>query len=191
MKRRNWLLTLIMVMSLTIPSAHALMVDVPLETAVEEAELIVQGKISRTWADWNENRDLIHTYVVVLMNDLLKGPGQPINQVTFRFVGGEVGEVGLAESDMPRLEVGEEVIVFLHKRKEKYYRLVGEYQGKYRVEADKLSRKRIVTQAGYSVARKLEKYHVQDSRFPGRVFLTDFKRVVREIVREQQLKQRK
>ncbi len=165
-------------------NAQSLMVNIPLEELTANAEVIVQGKVRKIWSDWNADKTLIHTYVVVELSDLLKGPGQS-NQITFRYIGGEVDGIGLAESDTPRLELDEEVILFLAKNKEKYFRLTGNFQGKFRVERDKLTQKKIVTQTGVSVVKKINGRIILDDRVRGRVFLPRFKKMVKEIVREQ------
>ena len=166
-------------------NSNALMVELTLDKLIEEAEVIVQGKVNKMWSSWDANHTTIFTYVILDMDDLLKGEGQPLNQLTFRFLGGEVEGIGMAESDMPNFEVGEEAILFLQKGKNKYYRLVGRFQAKFKIEKDKLTRKKIITQAGYSVVKRVEGRLVLDARMPGRIFLPDFKKVIRAIVREQ------
>ncbi|MFC1592355.1 hypothetical protein ACFL43_07505, partial [Thermodesulfobacteriota bacterium] len=77
-------------------------------------------------------------------------------RVRVEHLGGMIGNVGMGTSDMPRIEPGEEVILFLtsalSRKSSRFgfvYRLVGAAQGKYSVGADGIARK-----GGFAILRR-------------------------------------
>lgn len=106
---------------------------VPHMTTVELADAsksIVHGRVISLVPHWNEERTTILTRVTVDPIQYMKGePGG--GRIVFEMPGGVVGELGLAVSDVPDFEVGEEVVLFLRSE---YFRVVGWRQGKLSVK---------------------------------------------------------
>ncbi len=106
---------------------------VPQMTTVELADAsqsIVHGRVISLVPHWNEERTTILTRVTVDPIQYMKGEPDG-GQVVFEMPGGVVGELGLAVSDVPHFEVGEEVVLFLRSE---YFRVVGWWQGKLSVK---------------------------------------------------------
>lgn len=111
------------------------MVEVPLEDMVRDADAIVLGVVERVGArlDFVEGVAEPHTVAFVRVRRWIKGE-DPTDLVTIDEVGGVVGEMGLAIEGTPRYHVGEECIVFLRRigaRRE--YRTLQMAQGHFEI----------------------------------------------------------
>jgi len=100
---------------LIINATYALMApDYNFSTAVLKADIIVQGEVIDTYAEWIEspNGKNIFTFVNLRVNRVVKGI---INEKEFKFcvMGGTIGDITQTVSDMPTFRAGERVIVLL------------------------------------------------------------------------------
>lgn len=127
---------LLVLSPLPVPGFSAMEKITPAELA-SDSELILTGRVERLESRWENG--VIYTYVTVAVRQAIKGDSdkKALREVIIRHVGGEAGGVGLRQSDMPRFELGEEVLLFLEADVEALgagngiYKVVGGYQGKY------------------------------------------------------------
>ena len=92
--------------------AHAASLKLSLDQLASGADTIVVGTVSHTEAFWDLDQSSIYTAVTLAVDDQLKGP--PLGRtVSLLVLGGTVGEMGMAVSDMPRFALGEQAVLFL------------------------------------------------------------------------------
>ena len=85
---------------------------VSLEQLSTASQLIFEGEVVGKTSEFNANQTSIHTYVTFRVVDVVKGTyNQP--EITLRFLGGTVGEIGLNVSDSTLPELGETGIYFV------------------------------------------------------------------------------
>ena len=85
---------------------------VSLEQLSTTSQLIFEGEVVDKTSDFNANQTSIYTYVTFRVVDVVKGTySQP--EITLRFLGGTVGEIGLNVSDSTLPELGEAGIYFV------------------------------------------------------------------------------
>ena len=85
---------------------------VSLEQLSTASQLIFEGEVIDMTADFNADQTSIHTHVTFRVVDVVKGTyTQP--EITLRFLGGTVGEIGLNVSDSTLPELGEAGIYFV------------------------------------------------------------------------------
>lgn len=104
---------------------------------VGRAEQIVQIQVTATHAQWDvapNGQRVIHTYVECRVEHVLKGTAGA--DLELRFLGGDVGSDHLVVSDMPKLEVGGEYVVFVAQNQRAFCPLVNVMHGAYRVLRD-------------------------------------------------------
>lgn len=118
--------------------AEAVVRQVELEELVDQAQVIVVGRIEGIRSFWNQDRSLILTEAVVYVERRLKGAGP--KEIRVRTVGGKIPEenVGLWVPDEARFQPGETVVLFLADTDKDHYLVAGRFQGKYELtqEAD-------------------------------------------------------
>ncbi len=109
------------------------MVELPLEDMVRDADAIVHGVVVRTGTQMvmREGAMEPHTLSTLRVRRWLKGEGG--DRVTLRELGGEWQGGGMRIDGTPRYEPGEEVIVFLERSPEdpSHFRTYGMVQGKF------------------------------------------------------------
>lgn len=100
------------------PTAHAtVMVEIPLEDLVRDADAIVLGTVERVGVRLQMDPDGQgmdpHTITVVRVSEWLKGSGNDL--VTIDELGGVMGEMGLRIDGTPEYRPQQRVVVFLHR----------------------------------------------------------------------------
>jgi hypothetical protein len=103
----------------------------------QEAQSIITGKVVAIESRWDTDDGLINTYVTVRVREHLKGK-PTTSEAIIRVPGGEAGDMGLAVSDAPWFEPGEDVMVFLAPELKGAYSVVGWYQGKLTIKNGKV-----------------------------------------------------
>ena len=94
-----------------VPSSSSVLA-VSLEQLSTSSQLIFEGEVVGKTSEFNANQTSIHTYVTFRMVDVVKGTyNEP--EITLRFLGGTVGEIGLNVSDSTLPELGETGIYFV------------------------------------------------------------------------------
>lgn len=96
----------------------------------KEADVVVRGKVSSVQSRWANNR--IVTDITIDVAETYKGA--PGKTVTIVQPGGVVGDIGMAVHGMPEFKKDSEVVVFLEKRGDKVFSVVGLAQGLFNVE---------------------------------------------------------
>jgi hypothetical protein len=117
------------------------MVPVSVETLTDKAELIMQGKATRSWSAWNAQHTLIYTYTEFIVDRTLKGnvaasaTGSAGN-VVVKQMGGTVGGTSQHVSGIRYWQPGEEAVLFLRASevRDNTQVVVGLTQGTFRVE---------------------------------------------------------
>ena len=131
-------------------SASALMLPMSVEDLAVESKRIVHGRIIRQESAWNESRTAIYTDVTLAVEQT--AVGAKAAELTFRIDGGEVDGIGMATSNAPHFENGQELVVFLEDRAGAE-RLVSHSQGAFEVTQGKVSARG----GGASVAERFQR----------------------------------
>lgn len=95
------------------------------------SSLVVRAKVKSVASRWTKDGGRIMTDAVLEVSETWKGT--PTTQVTVMQPGGVVGDVGQLVHGTVTFTAGEEVVVFLEPRGERYL-LTGMMQGRFKVE---------------------------------------------------------
>src|SRR5687767_3412993 len=98
-----------------VPAAAAVVLNLSDEELVARSDAVVHGTVLETRAERSADGAQIFTRVVVRVDEALKG--KPGGTVTLTVPGGELDGIGQAVPGAPKFQVGEEVVLALHKRK--------------------------------------------------------------------------
>lgn len=119
---------------LIVCSASATIVPrISFEELTDKSEVIAQGEISRTWADWDSTHKYIWTHYQLNVSATYKG--QSAASVTISEPGGVVGGFGMGTAGTVAYAPGDRVLVFLERMPNGYLRTTGWGQGQYRIDA--------------------------------------------------------
>lgn len=149
----KWVTMSVLAVLLALPLAgesDALMIPMSVEELAVQAQRIVHGRVVRQESAWNDARTAIYTDVTLAVEQTAVGARAA--ELTFRIDGGAVDGIGMATSNDPRFEDGQELVVFLEGRAGKE-RLVSHSQGAFEVSQGKVAGRG----AGLSVADLLER----------------------------------
>ncbi len=113
-----------------------------LEDQCERAKIIVVAHAAGQSADWDDNRLRIYTDTRFEVEQTVKGGVAGV--VTVRQLGGQVGEVGMSVAGSPMLAKGGRYVLFLDRRPDGKYRVVGLSQGCYPVLTDAGGKARVL-----------------------------------------------
>ncbi len=105
-----------------------------LKDLVYESTDIVVGTVMSAEAAWNDDETRIYTHVVLEVERAVKGDFAPGDQIRFKTIGGQVGEIRLEVPSSPRFNVDEKVCVFFGGEPDTNTPVTGWEQGKYTVE---------------------------------------------------------
>ncbi len=111
----------------------------PFPSTVQEAPIIVRGKIGSSYSDWGQgqNAQRIYTYYDFQNEEVLKGQIRSDSPLTIRELGGEKDGVGLHVEGSAHFDQGETVVVLLHNmNSEKNFDVHGMMMGKLNLETD-------------------------------------------------------
>lgn len=117
---------------LSFPAFATTLIALDVPAMSRSADAIVQGRVQKVEARQSKDGARIMTYATVEVAESLKGQG--VSTVEVVQPGGVVGDVGQRVSGTARLQVGDEVVVFLERRGPARFMLVGMAQGCFRVE---------------------------------------------------------
>ena len=111
---------------------------VGLETLTSSAEMVIIGRVEGIRSFWSEDRSLIMTEALILVERAIKGPaGKELRVVV---AGGRLLEedIGLWVPDEPSFQAGEAVLLFLERLPAGDYGVTGHILGKFELtqEAD-------------------------------------------------------
>jgi hypothetical protein len=85
---------------------------ITLQEKVAKADLIVVGKVTDVQCRWDEPKTLVHTYVSVSIEEIVKGQSLD-DKITITLPGGRVGDIAAIMPGMPSFQKGERVLLFL------------------------------------------------------------------------------
>ncbi|MEZ5365825.1 MAG: hypothetical protein R2748_26710 [Bryobacterales bacterium] len=111
------------------------------EQIVRDSPRAVHGVVVRSWSAWDAQRTAIWTHYEVRVSETLRGPSA--QTLIISEPGGVVEDVAMSVPGAPRLEVGEEAVLFAYPTPLGHWRIRGWGQGRFPVE----------TVAGRSVVR--------------------------------------
>lgn len=104
-----------------------------LSEMVQRSPRIVHGTVVEAHSQWEEGGTQIYTYVTLAPKEMLKGKSPAGEKVTFRQIGGRVGDKAVYVPGTPRFAPKQEVIVFLTGAdRGGYSQVMGIFQGAFR-----------------------------------------------------------
>ncbi|HHT9119433.1 MAG TPA: hypothetical protein ACFYD3_02670 [Candidatus Hypogeohydataceae bacterium YC41] len=128
-----WIASLIILVLPFTDNAPAMMLEIPLEELVREADLIVVGAVESVKSQ--KGGEMIFSLAKIRVKRVLKGKVPSEGWVTVEFQGGSVAEETLVVEDSPDYKPGEEVVAFLKKLSDSNkYTTVGLFQGKHLIK---------------------------------------------------------
>jgi hypothetical protein len=164
----------------------ALVAPISLERLVEQSQIIVEGRVVRSWSTWDPKHKYIWTHHEVQVSDDIRGAGRATAVVSEP--GGSLGGVHQLVTGALPYAKGENVVLFLYRTPIGYWRTTGGGQGKFMVCPD--GRVHAAMQ-GLQIAdaRRTPSASPAKRGTPLRVVeyakVTDFKARVRKLVRTQ------
>ncbi len=118
--------------------------QVSMDQMLGACDLVFQGRVTAIEARQNEQRR-IHSYVTFAIEEVIKGQ-YSADQITLSFVGGTVGGITMAVSDMQLPEIGERGVYFVESlQRSQVNPLYGWSQGHFLVERDEAGEDRVMT----------------------------------------------
>jgi hypothetical protein len=133
---------------------------------------------------------------LIIVDQVLKGDFKDKEKkVLVEYEGGEVDGIGMGASDVPQLEEGEEVILFLKSGKSRVagnvQNVVGAAQGKYSIGEDGIARKGGFSVVGPNFGKekegiepKKEIKDIIDNDIPADKLIKKIKKIVKETTSE-------
>jgi len=106
-----------------------------LEQVIDQSEVIVHGRVARSWSAWDNAHKYIWTHHLIEVIDRVRGA--EVRSIVASEPGGELDGVGMRFSGSIAYAVGEETIVFLYRTPIGYLRATGNGQGKYTITPGK------------------------------------------------------
>jgi hypothetical protein len=131
---RNLIGMALMAAVLAAPTFATTVEKLDLEQLVKRADLIVQGQVESVYSQWDEQRRLVFTYISIRVDDALKGTNR--QSVLIRQIGGTVGTVQMSVAGVPQFKSGEMAVVFLKRKDDSTFQVVGMNQGLYEIVED-------------------------------------------------------
>lgn len=115
-------------------TAHAtFMVPLSLKRLTRRSQMVVEGRVTARQSFWNRSRRRILTRITIRVRRSLKGRKQAGSTVTVQRLGGRIGRIVMRVLGAPRFRPGEDVVVFLNRRRRTLY-VTGMAQGKFTVK---------------------------------------------------------
>lgn len=113
------------------------MFSVGLQELTQEAEKVVQARVTSIVTQWTPDSMQIMTYVRMNIVDDMFGPDED-NEIILKQAGGRMGTLTMSVEGTTTYKINDNNIVFLRKDllNNATYQTVGMYQGKYRIFTD-------------------------------------------------------
>jgi hypothetical protein len=111
----------------------AIVPSLSLEDVIGQSEVIVHGRVARSWTAWDNAHKYIWTHHMIEVIDRVRGAGA--GPIVASEPGGELNGIGMKFSGSLTYTQGEEAILFLYRTPIGYLRAAGAGQGKYTVTA--------------------------------------------------------
>jgi hypothetical protein len=155
--------------------------EVSMDEMLQQSQFVFEGTVTAIEARENSQKR-IHTYVTFEIKDIIKGEYHS-NIITLSFLGGTVGDVTMAVSDMRLPQEGEHGIYFVESLERLQVNpLYGWSQGHFIVERDVTGTERVMTNRRLPITAVMDK--MQDEQMaPGKERIQALsKGVVRDLV---------
>jgi hypothetical protein len=104
------------------------------EELTAQSQLIVEGRVTRSWTAWDSEHKYIWTHYEISVTDAIRGPRTAT--VTASEPGGSLDGIHQQFSGAVPYFPGENAVLFLYKTPIGYWRAAGGPQGKFTVEPD-------------------------------------------------------
>lgn len=153
-----------------------------------QAQNILIGTCTSIRSEWNEAGTKIFTYVTVSLQSSLKGD-QNQGEIVIRQLGGEVGEVGMLVEGTTAFEEGEQVLLFLKKGRKRFHRVLGLYQGKFSIDHDATSGRKVLSRKKVRIRRRLDgrlQRRVVKVESENKPFLDEYQNKIKSFLRRNQ-----
>lgn len=148
-----------------------------LEELIDGSEIIVHGRVARSWTAWDSGHKYIWTHHELDVIDPIRGARS--GRVVVSEPGGTLDGVAMKFSGALPFSAGEETVVFLYRTPIGYLRTSGYGQGKYTVAQDTRVSANL---RGLDVARRGPARGIALSTLEG-LTVADFKARVRGLMR--------
>jgi len=109
---------------------------------VKESTAVVAGQCIGKHCYWDEDRTKIFTKITIRAQEYVKG--NLGSEIELTIPGGRVGNILYEVSDMPLIDEGEEVFLFIWQHPSGKNLITGAFQGKYQIIRDKKTGEKIV-----------------------------------------------
>jgi hypothetical protein len=157
---------------------------------VSRSTSIVHGVVLETRSQWEEGGGQIYTYVILSAKEVLKGSRTEAATVTFRQIGGQVGDQVVYVPGTPRFSAKQEVLVFLTGPDSGGYpQIMGIYQGAFRPGSTIAGQRRLDAMSPDAmtslIPEKLGAPGKGASAAPLEGSFSDFLQHIRDLVKEQ------
>jgi hypothetical protein len=157
---------------------------------VSRSTSIVHGVVLETHSQWEEGGGEIYTYVTLSAQEVMKGPRAEATTVTFRQIGGQVGDRVVYVPGTPRFSAKQEVLVFLTGLdKGGYPQVMGIYQGAFRPGSNVAGQRRLDTMSPDAVTSLIPEKPAAPGKgsaaAPFGGSFSDFLQRIRDLVKEQ------
>lgn len=139
--------------------------EVSLNEMLKQSQFVFEGTVTAIETKENSQKR-IHTYITFQIKDIIKGKYHT-NTITLRFVGGTVGDISMAVSDMQLPQEGEHGIYFVESLDRfQVNPLYGWSQGHFFVELDDSGIGRVMTNKRLPITAVID--DAQDERMRSR-----------------------
>jgi hypothetical protein len=157
---------------------------------VSRSTSIVHGVVVETHSQWEEGGGEIYTYVTLSAQEVMKGSRPEATTVTFRQIGGQVGDRVVYVPGTPRFSAKQEVLVFLTGLdKGGYPQVMGIYQGAFRPGSNVAGQRRLDTMSPDAVTSLIPEKPAAPGKgsaaAPFGGSFSDFLQRIRDLVKEQ------
>jgi hypothetical protein len=121
-----------------LPLKAAVIAAPTFEEMVKEARQIILAETLATQASWRSSSQgrFIETTVTFKVDGVIKGPF--VREQTLKFMGGEVGDIGMGVSDMVRFTKGDRDVLFVAEATNPLNALVGFNQGRFKLTGENI-----------------------------------------------------
>ena len=145
------ILLLVLTSALPVSTGHGSSVlKIAMDEMLTGSELIFEGRVLSVESKQTGPKQ-IHTFVTCEINDIIKGE-YPAQTITLRFLGGTVGNLTMAVSDIQIPRDGERGVYFVESLdRNQVHPLYGWSQGHFTVTADDTGTDRIMTSKNHPV----------------------------------------
>ena len=117
---------------LAVVAGATLIPSVSFEALTDSSEIVISGRIARSWTAWDAGHKYIWTHYELIATAAFKG--NATSRVEFAELGGELDGKIMPIAGTVTYATGENVVVFLSRMPNGYLRTTGWAQGKYSVD---------------------------------------------------------